>query len=70
MYYAVIDTNVLISSLLSKRKGSAIEALLRAIKVCGIFADPKATGEILVDMDDLVFYEVAMEKRNDNSYLV
>lgn len=26
------------------------------------------TGEILVDMDDLVFYEVAMEKRDDGNY--
>ena len=27
-------------------------------------------GEILVDMDDLVFYEVALEKRGDNAFLV
>jgi hypothetical protein len=31
---------------------------------------PQPTGEILIDMDDLVFYEVAMEKRTDNAYLV
>ena len=31
---------------------------------------PKPTGEILIDIDDLVFYEVVMEKRDDNSYLV
>ncbi|KHM51809.1 putative toxin-antitoxin system toxin component, PIN family [Anaerovibrio lipolyticus DSM 3074] len=36
----------------------------------GIEVFPKSTGEILVDMDDLVFYEVVMEKRSDNSYLV
>ena len=33
-----------------------------------VFLQP--TGEILVDMDDLVFYEVAMEKRDDDAYLV
>ena len=27
------------------------------------------TGEILVDMDDLIFYEVAMEKRDEEAYL-
>ena len=27
-------------------------------------------GEILIDMDDLVFYEVVMEKREDDAYLV
>ena len=31
---------------------------------------PQATGEILIDMDDLIFYEVAMEKREDGAYLV
>lgn len=36
----------------------------------GVEVFPKPTGEILIDMDDLVFYEVAMEKREDGSYLV
>ncbi len=31
---------------------------------------PQPTGEILIDMDDLVFYEVAMEMRDDDAYLV
>ena len=30
---------------------------------------PQSTGEILVDMDDLIFYEVAMEKREDDANL-
>lgn len=51
MIYAVIDTNVLVSALLSKKSDTA-------------------TGEILIDMDDLIFYEVAMEKRQDDAYLV
>lgn len=33
-------------------------------------AVPEPTGEILSDMDDLIFYEVAMRKRNDGAYLV
>lgn len=31
---------------------------------------PQPTGEVLVDMDDLVFYEVVMEKRDEDAYLV
>ena len=31
---------------------------------------PQPTGENLIDMDDLVFYEVAMEKRDSGAYLV
>ena len=36
----------------------------------GIEVFPHPTGESLVDMDDLIFYEVVMEKRECNSYLV
>ncbi|XCP83450.1 hypothetical protein ABXS75_10135 [Roseburia hominis] len=57
---AVIDTNVIISALL----------VLHAIKQFGIEVFPQPTGEILIDMDDLIFYEVAMEKRNENAYLI
>ncbi len=109
-YYAVIDTNVLLSALLSKKKDSAtvrvldavfdgiiiplyhqdilfeyanvlrrekfhlqekiIRKILEAIKQYGVEVFPQSTGEILIDMDDLVFYEVAMEKREDDAYLV
>lgn len=40
------------------------------MKQFGIEVFPQPTGEILVDMDDLIFYEVAMEKRGDDAYLV
>ena len=110
VYYAVIDTKVFISALLSKRADAAtvrvleamfdgkivplyhndilaeydevlhrskfhlkeetIQLVINAIKQYGIEVFPQPTGEILVDMDDLVFYEVAMEKRNDDAYLV
>ena len=108
--YAVYDTNVLISSLLSKHADSAtaqvvdaiangriiplfnqeilneykdvlcrpkfsfsegkIQIILKMIQQFGIEVDPSPTGEILPDMDDLVFYEVVMEKRDDDAYLI
>lgn len=109
-YYAVIDTNVFISALLSKNsdaatvkvlraifdgrivplyhdeilaeydevlhrekfhfKESSIQMVLTAVKEFGMEVFPQPTGEIFVDMDDLIFYEVAMEKRDDDAYLV
>ena len=110
VYYAVIDTNVFISALLSKRADAAtvrvldamfdgkivplyhediqaeydevllrskfhfkeetIQLVINAVKQYCIEVFRQPTGEILVDMDDLVFYEVAMEKRDDDAYLV
>lgn len=109
-YYAVIDTNVFISALLSKNSDAAtvkvlrailngrivplyhnkilaeynevfhrekfhfqeksIQMVLTAVKDFGVEVFPQSTGEIFVDMDDLIFYEVAMEKREDDAYLV
>lgn len=109
-YYAVIDTNVFVSALISKREDSAtvrvleaifngkiiplyheemlaeynevlhrkkfhfkeetIQTVINALIQHGIEVFPQPTGEILIDMDDLVFYEVAMEKRDDDAYLV
>ena len=40
------------------------------IRQFGLAVNPSPTGEILVDMDDLVFYEVVMEKREDHAYLI
>ena len=108
--YAVIDTNVFISALLSKRADAAtvrvleamfdgkivplyhndilaeydevlrrskfhfkeetIQLLINAVKQYGVEVFPQPTGEILVDMDDLIFYEVAMEKRDEEAYMV
>ncbi len=108
---AVVDTNVIVSALLSKKDDAATVKVLRAmlggrftplyhadildeyeevlhrpkfhlskdvirtvisaIKRYGVEVFPQPTGEILIDMvDDLVFYEVAMEKRDDGAYLV
>lgn len=109
-YYAVIDTNVLLSALLSKNEDSAtvkvldavfegkiiplyhqdilieydeilhrekfhlreevIRTVLNAVRQFGIEVFPQPTGAVLIDMDDLIFYEIAMEKREDDAYLV
>lgn len=108
--YAVIDTNVLVSSLLSKHDTSAtsqvvfrmilgeivpvysaeilaeyrevlsrkkfkfpleqVEYLLNAIIEYGVLVEPSPTGVELPDMKDLPFYEVVLEKRSDDAYLV
>lgn len=108
--YAVIDTNVLVSALITRNNDAATVQVLRAVfdgritplyhadilaeyrEVLsrpkfhlspmdimsvlsafvrfGVEVFPQPTGEILVDMDDLVFYEVAMEKHDDNARLV
>lgn len=108
--YAVVDTNVLVSALLSKNGDAAtvrvframlqgrftplyhrdilaeydevlhrpkfhltddvIQTVLNAVIQYGVEVFPQPTGEILIDMDDIIFYEVAMEKRDDNAWLV
>lgn len=108
--FAVIDTNVIVSALITKNpqsppnmvfrevldgkiiplyhteiieeyrevlsrtkfhlKAETIQTVINSITLNGIKVEPKPTGEIFVDMDDLIFYEVAMEKRNDDAYIV
>lgn len=109
-YLAVIDTNVLVSSLLTKKKDSPtvkvtyaiadgsiiplysqeileeyadvlhrkkfsfsklrIEKLLSLIREYGIFVQPHKLSLTLPDMDDLKFYEIFIEKQDENTYLV
>ncbi len=109
-YYAVFDTNVLISSLLTRKTDTAtakvvdaiaeqriiplyneeifeeyeevlnrpkfpfskerIERVLEMIRQYGVVVHPSSTGEVLPDEDDIVFYEVVMEKRDDDAYLI
>ena len=109
-YYVVIDTNVLVSALLTKNADSAtvkildalfdgeiiplyhqeilseyeevlhrkkfhfkeknIRLLINSIKQFGLEVFPQPTGELLPDMDDLIFYEVTMEKRKEDAYLI
>ncbi len=108
--YAVLDTNVIVSALLSSKADAAtvqvverlladsfcpvvskeilaeyrdvlhrpkfhfpvdlIDALLNAIEGKAELVDPAPTGAVLPDMKDLPFYEVVMEKREDDAYLV
>ena len=51
-------------------KKETIQTVLEAIRQFGVEVMPRPTGESLIDMDDLVFYEVAMEKCDDDAYLV
>lgn len=110
IYYAVIDTNVLVSALISRNSDSAtvqlicrmiegeiipvysaeimqeyyevlhrkkfkfepglIRDLLSAVEKYGIMVIPHDTGVELPDIKDLPFFEVVMEKREDDAYLV
>jgi len=107
---AVLDTNVIVSALLSSKADAAtvlvlqklfsdsfcpviskeimaeytevlhrakfhfspaiVEDLLFAIEEKAEYVIPASTGAILPDMKDLPFYEVVMEKREDDAYLV
>lgn len=49
---------------------ATVQTVLRAIRSFGVEINPKASGDVLDDMDDLIFYEVVMEKRDDDAYLV
>ena len=108
--YAVLDTNVLVSALLSAKDDSAtvqvlekvisgeivpvfsniitkeyrevlarkkfgfspetINYLLSAIEKYGILVNTSPSGVVLPDMKDVPFYEVVLEKRKDDVYLV
>ena len=47
-----------------------VNYMLMAIERYGVMVEPPATGTILPDMKVLPFYEVVMEKREDDAYLV
>lgn len=108
--YAVIDTNVLVSALISSHDDAAtvqvvsrmfsgqviplfseeilreydevlrrkkfgfseetVSAMIRAIEKYGEILVPTQTGEILPDIKDLPFYEVVLEKGENDAYLV
>lgn len=110
LYYAVVDTNVLVSALLTKNDDAATVQVLRkifagdviplysietmaeyrevlarrkfrfdkdlvdyvllAIEKFGILVNPSPTAVTLPDMDDLPFYEIVMERIEDDPYLV
>ena len=109
-YLVVIDTNILVSALLSKHPDSAtvqvlealyhqkiipvyneeifceyadvlhrkkfnfsenaIQTVICSIRDNGIYAERLTTKELLPDPKDLIFYEVCMAKREEDSMLV
>lgn len=110
IHYTVIDTNVLVSALLSNHTDTAtvqlicrlidgeivpvysqeimkeyqevlsrkkfkfdlnrVKDMLAVMEKYGLMIEPSDTGIMLPDMKDLPFYEVVMEKREDDAYLV
>ena len=109
-YYAVVDTNVLVSALLSSKSDTAtvlvfnkiilgdviplysnktmkeyrevlarrkfkfdvevVDYVLSAIENFGILVEPSPTGVMLPDMKDVPFYEIVMERTEDDPYLI
>ena len=63
--YAVIDTNVIVSALLSHYDDAATVRIIRKI---GVNAERLVSNTQLPDPKDLVFYEVALS--SEDSYLV
>lgn len=47
-----------------------IRIVINAIKKYGVEVFPQKTDEIFIDMDNLIFYEAALQKREDDAYLV
>jgi hypothetical protein len=44
--------------------------MIDSIVANGLQINPTPTNDVFVDEDDRIFYEVAMEKRDDDAYLV
>ncbi|MCC8356385.1 MAG: putative toxin-antitoxin system toxin component, PIN family [Oscillospiraceae bacterium] len=51
-------------------KQESVQVVLYAVKQFGLSVTPTPTGIILPDMDDLVFYEIAMEKSSEGAWLI
>ena len=49
---------------------SEVNYTLALIMNKGVEVNPKPTGMKLIDMKDLVFYEVVLEKKEDGAYLI
>lgn len=47
-----------------------VERFLAAIEKYGLIITPKPSGVVLPDMKDLPFYEIVLEKRDEDAYLV
>ena len=109
-HFAVIDTNVIVSALLTSKKDSAtvqviskailgeitpvindtilseykdvltrqkfnfplavVNYLITSFEKIGVYHEPKPSGSVLKDMDDLPFFEVALELNQNDCYLI
>ena len=49
---------------------TTVAKILRIVRRFGVQANPVQTDEIFQDLDDRIFYEVAMARRDDGAYLV
>lgn len=47
-----------------------IDLVIESIKQNGIEIFPKSSEEVFIDNDDLIFYEVALEMKDENGFLV
>lgn len=47
-----------------------IQTIFEAFRQFGVLVFLQPTGAVLIDMDDLIFYKVAMEKRENDAYLI
>ena len=47
-----------------------IRLVVNAVIQYGIEIFPQPSGEVFADMDDLIFYEVALEKQDEDAYLI
>ena len=47
-----------------------LQIIFDTIRQYGLEVEPTPTGELLPDKDDLVFYEVTMEKRDEDARLI
>lgn len=110
IHFVVVDTNVLVSALLTSKEDSAtvqivkkildgeliplfseatkkeyrevlhrakfglspdaVDYLLFAIFKSGISLEPASTGIAIIDAKDIPFYELTLEKRKDQAYLI
>ena len=49
---------------------TTVAKILGIVRRFGVQANPVQTDEIFQDLDDRIFYEVAMARRDDGAYLV
>ena len=49
---------------------NSVDEFLQVFERLGMEVNPAPSGEIFPDIDDLIFYEIALDKQTDDAYLV